>query len=102
MISSHIAKIVVQVKLTPDAIQASVLERTLSATNEAANQVSAAAFEHFELRARETPLRKLCYCELKACRRCGFAGHADVVAGINVRNRARSAWVFGNMPDPPA
>ncbi|WP_433473445.1 RNA-guided endonuclease InsQ/TnpB family protein [Spirillospora sp. CA-142024] len=34
------------------------------------------------------------------CRRCGFAGPADVVAGINVRNRARSAWVFVNMPDP--
>ncbi|MCO6007593.1 transposase [Actinoallomurus purpureus] len=34
------------------------------------------------------------------CRRCGFAGLADVVAGINVRTRARSAWVFVNMPDP--
>lgn len=34
------------------------------------------------------------------CRRCGFAGPADVVAGINVRNRARSAWVFVNMPKP--
>ncbi|MFI0449814.1 RNA-guided endonuclease InsQ/TnpB family protein [Actinomadura sp. 6N118] len=34
------------------------------------------------------------------CRRCGFAGPADVVAGINVRNRARSAWVFVNMPVP--
>ncbi|MCO6010367.1 transposase [Actinoallomurus purpureus] len=34
------------------------------------------------------------------CRRCGLAGPADVVAGINVRNRARSAWVFVNMPQP--
>ncbi|XVQ16228.1 zinc ribbon domain-containing protein [Spirillospora sp. CA-255316] len=34
------------------------------------------------------------------CRGCGFAGPADVVAGINVRNRARSAWVFVNMPVP--
>jgi putative transposase len=34
------------------------------------------------------------------CRRCGFAGPADVVAGINVRQRARSAWVFVNMPHP--
>ncbi|GAB2492528.1 RNA-guided endonuclease InsQ/TnpB family protein [Nocardiopsis aegyptia] len=34
------------------------------------------------------------------CRRCGFAGPADVVAGINVRDRARSAWVFVNRPDP--
>ncbi|MFE1307778.1 zinc ribbon domain-containing protein [Streptomyces sp. NPDC058755] len=33
------------------------------------------------------------------CRRCGLAGPADVVAGVNVRTRARSAWVFVNMPD---
>jgi putative transposase len=59
-------KIVVQVKLVPDVGQAPALERTLSTTNEAANWVSAVAFEHFELRARETPLRKLCYGELKA------------------------------------
>lgn len=32
------------------------------------------------------------------CRRCGLAGPADVVAGVNVRDRARSAWVFVNMP----
>jgi transposase len=30
----------------------------------------------------------------------GDDGPADVVAGINVRNRARSAWVFVNMPNP--
>ncbi|NVI89440.1 IS200/IS605 family element transposase accessory protein TnpB [Actinomadura sp. BRA 177] len=35
-----------------------------------------------------------------ACRRCGLAGPADVVAGVNVRDRARSAWVFVNMPQP--
>ncbi|MEU5993121.1 transposase [Spirillospora sp. NPDC047418] len=35
------------------------------------------------------------------CRRCGLAGPADVVAGVNVRDRARSAWVFVNMPKPP-
>ncbi|MGP4092741.1 RNA-guided endonuclease InsQ/TnpB family protein, partial [Streptomyces sp. KR55] len=34
------------------------------------------------------------------CRRCGLAGPADHVAGVNVRRRARSAWVFVNMPDP--
>ncbi|TDD85278.1 transposase [Actinomadura darangshiensis] len=34
------------------------------------------------------------------CRRCGLAGPADVVAGVNVRDRARSAWVFVNMPPP--
>ncbi|MFI6687941.1 RNA-guided endonuclease InsQ/TnpB family protein [Streptomyces sp. NPDC050485] len=35
-----------------------------------------------------------------SCRRCGLAGPADVVAGVNVRNRARSAWVFVNRPLP--
>ncbi|MGW2567008.1 hypothetical protein [Streptomyces sp. NPDC001537] len=34
-------------------------------------------------------------------RLCGLAGPADVVAGINVRDRARSAWVFVTMPVPP-
>ncbi|MFE2183588.1 zinc ribbon domain-containing protein [Streptomyces sp. NPDC059455] len=32
------------------------------------------------------------------CRRCGLAGLADVVAGVNVRDRARSAWVFVTAP----
>ncbi|WP_189253525.1 RNA-guided endonuclease InsQ/TnpB family protein [Lentzea flava] len=36
------------------------------------------------------------------CRRCGLAGPADHVAGINVRNRARSAWVPVNVPEPSA
>jgi putative transposase len=35
-----------------------------------------------------------------SCRRCGLAGPADHVAGVNVRRRARSAWVFVNMPAP--
>ncbi|MFJ8108972.1 RNA-guided endonuclease InsQ/TnpB family protein [Streptomyces sp. NPDC096132] len=34
------------------------------------------------------------------CRRCGLAGPADHVAGVNVRTRARSAWAFVNMPVP--
>ncbi|MEU0879391.1 transposase [Lentzea sp. NPDC005914] len=34
------------------------------------------------------------------CRRCGLAGPADVVAAVNVRNRARRAWVFVNTPKP--
>ncbi|MEV6239667.1 transposase [Lentzea sp. NPDC051838] len=36
------------------------------------------------------------------CRRCGLAGPADVVAAVNVRNRARSVWVHINVPDPVA
>ncbi|WP_254650764.1 transposase, partial [Streptomyces sp. GbtcB7] len=35
------------------------------------------------------------------CRRYGLAGPADAVAGVNVRDRARSAWVFVTMPVPP-
>ncbi|WP_307716248.1 zinc ribbon domain-containing protein [Streptomyces sp. V4I23] len=35
-----------------------------------------------------------------SCRRCGLAGPADVVAGVNVRDRARSAWAFVTMPVP--
>lgn len=34
------------------------------------------------------------------CRRCGLAGPADHVAGVNVRDRARSAWVFVTTPVP--
>jgi putative transposase len=36
------------------------------------------------------------------CRRCGLAGPADVVAAVNIRNRARSVWVHVNVPDPIA
>ncbi|CDR05178.1 RNA-guided endonuclease InsQ/TnpB family protein [Streptomyces iranensis] len=35
------------------------------------------------------------------CRRCGLAGPSDLVAGVNVRDRARSAWVFVTMPVAP-
>ncbi|MFD7321413.1 RNA-guided endonuclease TnpB family protein [Streptomyces sp. NPDC059875] len=34
------------------------------------------------------------------CRQCGLVGPADVVAGTNVRDRARLAWVFVTMPVP--
>jgi putative transposase len=59
-------KTVVQVKLVPDAVQASALERTLPSINEAANWVSAVSFDHFRLRGSERMLRKLCYGELKS------------------------------------
>ncbi|GAA1462379.1 transposase [Nocardiopsis exhalans] len=58
-------KLTVQVKLTPDAVQAPVLERTLATINEAANQVSAQAFARFGLRASIRGLRSLCYGQLK-------------------------------------
>ncbi|MGW1888400.1 RNA-guided endonuclease InsQ/TnpB family protein [Streptomyces sp. NPDC001970] len=38
--------------------------------------------------------------DIFCCRRCGLAGPADHVAGVNVRNRARSAWVLVNGPVP--
>lgn len=57
-------KIVTQVKLMPDAVQASVLERTLRTANDAANWVSEVAFEHGV--PREYELRKHTYAELKA------------------------------------
>jgi putative transposase len=58
-------KLVVQVKLVPDAAQASALERTLPAANEAANWVSAVGFEHFGLNASVRELRQRCYGDLK-------------------------------------
>jgi putative transposase len=36
------------------------------------------------------------------CRRCGLAGPADVVAAVNIRDRARRAWVLVNVPLPAA
>ncbi|WP_244453045.1 hypothetical protein [Streptomyces malaysiensis] len=44
-------KLVTQVKLVPDAVQAPAFERTLPAINEAANWVSAVSFEYFKLKA---------------------------------------------------
>ncbi|MFI7296502.1 hypothetical protein [Streptomyces sp. NPDC050121] len=63
-------KLVVQVKLLPTPEQASALQATLHACNRAAIYASQ------------------------------VAGPADVVAGVNVRDRARSAWVFVTAPAP--
>jgi IS605 OrfB family transposase len=59
-----VVKIVVQVKLLPDAGQAAALEATLWAVNDAANLVSAVAFGRRVF--REYELRKQVYGELKA------------------------------------
>ena len=40
--------------------------------------------------------------DLFSCRRCGLAGPADVVAAVNIRDRARRAWVLVNVPLPAA
>ncbi|MEU3644394.1 hypothetical protein AB0E59_13530 [Lentzea sp. NPDC034063] len=57
-------KIVVQVKLLPDAVQVSALAATLRGCNESADWVSRVAFEHGVF--REYALRKHTYAELKA------------------------------------
>ena len=57
-------KIVVQVKLMPDAVQASVLGATLHTVNDRANWVSQVAFARGV--PREYELRKHTYAELKA------------------------------------
>jgi putative transposase len=57
-------KIVTQVKLMPEADQTAALSATLHTVNDAANWVSAVAFEHGV--PREYELRKHTYAELKA------------------------------------
>ncbi|MFD9503810.1 RNA-guided endonuclease InsQ/TnpB family protein [Streptomyces sp. NPDC060035] len=57
-------KIVVQVKLMPDAVQAPAISATLRTVNDRANWVSTVAFEHGV--PREYELRKHTYAELKA------------------------------------
>ncbi|MGX4695225.1 RNA-guided endonuclease InsQ/TnpB family protein [Streptomyces sp. JNUCC 63] len=57
---------IVQVKLTPEAVQAPAVERTLHAANEAANWVSSVSFGRFGLKGSVRELRKLCYAGLKA------------------------------------
>ncbi|SFR25162.1 transposase, IS605 OrfB family, central region [Lentzea waywayandensis] len=59
-------KIVVQVKLVPDAVQASALAETLSTANDAVNWVSGVGFAHHGHRMSVRDLRTLCYHELKA------------------------------------
>lgn len=66
-------KVVVQVKLMPDAVQAPVLGATLHTVNEWANRVSEVAFDRGV--PREYALRKHTYAQLKTAglRRAGRA-----------------------------
>jgi IS605 OrfB family transposase len=59
-------QLVVQVRMVPDAVQASALERILPAVNDGASRVSAVSFERFVQKGGVRELRKLCYGELKA------------------------------------
>ncbi|MFF3317717.1 RNA-guided endonuclease InsQ/TnpB family protein [Streptomyces sp. NPDC003035] len=59
-------KLVVQVRLMPDAVQAPALKRTLRTVNECANRVSEGSFENFGLKGSVRDLRSMSYGELKA------------------------------------
>jgi IS605 OrfB family transposase len=92
-------KIVRQVKLMPDAVQAPALERTLPATNDAANWVSAVSFEHFGLKGGVRELRKLCYGPLKAR---GFGAQAAqhiIKRGADAYTTLRANIRAGNLGD---
>ena len=58
-------KIVVQVKLLPTPEQAAALAATLRACNAAANHASVMAFREFGLKARQVPLHRAVYTELR-------------------------------------
>nr|WP_246537516.1 hypothetical protein [Saccharopolyspora endophytica] len=58
-------KIAVQVKLVPTPEQASALEATLRAVNQAANEVSRAGFDAHGLKGSVKQLRSLRYADLK-------------------------------------
>ncbi len=91
-------KIVAQVKLVPDAVQAPALERTLRAVNEAANWVSAVAFERGV--PREYELRKYTYAELKA-RGLGAQAAQHVIKKVRDAYAALKANIkAGNLGKP--
>lgn len=60
-----VVKIVVQVKLLPSPEQAAALAQTLHAVNQAANRVSVVAYGRFALNARQVPLHRVVYRELR-------------------------------------
>ncbi|MBO2446300.1 transposase [Actinomadura barringtoniae] len=59
-------KIVVQVKLLPTPEQAAALAATLHTCNAAANYASGVAFREFGLKARQVPLHRAVYAELRS------------------------------------
>ena len=88
-------KLVTQVKLMPDAAQASALERTLRTVNDAANWVSEVAFEHGV--PREYELRKHTYAELKT-RGLGAQAAQHVIKKVRDSYTTRTANIrAGNL-----
>ncbi|GAA4496846.1 RNA-guided endonuclease TnpB family protein [Actinoallomurus oryzae] len=91
-------KIVVQVKLMPDAGQALALERTLHTVNDAANWVSAVAFEQGVPHLYE--LRKHTYAELKS-RGLGAQAAQHVIKKVRDAYTALKANIAaGNLGKP--
>lgn len=78
---SDAVKLVVQVKLLPTPEQAPAPEATLRACNPGPSTSSDSTSPAKHARPE-----------------CPLAGPADVVAGVHVRDRARSAWVLVTAP----
>ncbi|WP_223165524.1 RNA-guided endonuclease InsQ/TnpB family protein [Lentzea indica] len=93
-------KVVVQVKLLPDAVQASALAATLSAVNDAVNWVSGVGFSHHELRASVRDLRKLCYGELKARGLGSQAAQHVIKRAVDACTMLRANIRNGNLGGP--
>jgi putative transposase len=91
-------KIVVQVKLLPDAGQASALESTLLTVNEAACRVSAVAFEHRVF--REYALRGLAYGDLKGRGLGAQAAQHVIKKTCHAYKALRANIRAGNLGEP--
>jgi putative transposase len=95
-------KVVVQVKLLPDAQQASALAATLSVVNAGANWVSEVGFERHGLGASVFELRQLCYGELKS-RGLGAQAAQHVIKRIADASSALRAKIrVGNVGGAPS
>ncbi|MBO2448849.1 transposase [Actinomadura barringtoniae] len=74
-------KVVVQVKLLPTAEQAVALTATLDAVNRAANYDSAVAYDRFAVKARQVPLHRVVYRDLRD-RGLGSQGAVRVIQRV--------------------
>lgn len=91
-------KVVVQVKLVPTLKQASALERTLHAVNDAACWVSAVAFERGV--PREYELRKHTYAALKSRGLGAQAAQQVIKKAHDAYTTLRANIKAGNLGNP--
>ena len=91
-------KIVVQVKLVPDAVQAAAIGSTLRAVNEAATWVSEVAFDRGV--PREYELRKHTYAELKNSGLGAQAAQHTIKKVSNAYRSLRANLRAGNLGKP--